>query len=279
VLGTAAAVAASLLGAATAQAAQVTIGQVGTPLGNCQTTYDFAQRTIGAGNSYVVPGFGTITGWTTAGMDAGDQMTMKVYRRLGESTLQVVGRDTRSISAGGSASNRFPTSIPVQPGDVLGLRAVNAGPCLITGATAADSVLQRTPSDLQTGESGVFVIDAPFRLNVAATFVYDNTATLASLVRDKKAGTATLTYSLPNPGDLTVAGSGARIAGAGEFASVPAGPATVVVRAGGKKRKKLKRKGKVKLAVNVTYTPTGGDPKTEPLTVNLKQKRKRKSRR
>ena len=45
-----------------------------------------------------------------------------------------------------------------------------------------------------------------------------------------------------------------------------------MVKATGKKRKKLNKTGKVKLSVAVTYTPTNGDPGTESVKVKLKKK-------
>ncbi len=51
--------------------------------------------------------------------------------------------------------------------------------------------------------------------------------------------------------------------------SVPAGPAQLLVKAIGKKKRKLNETGKVKLNVAVTYTPTGGDPSTKSVKVKL----------
>ena len=51
-----------------------------------------------------------------------------------------------------------------------------------------------------------------------------------------------------------------------------AGPAQLLIKATGKKKKKLTQKGKVKLNVAVTYAPTGGDPGTQSVKVKLKKK-------
>jgi len=43
----------------------------------------------------------------------------------------------------------------------------------------------------------------------------------------------------------------------------------------GKKRRKLNEKGKVKLNVALSYTPTGGSPQSQSLKVKLKKKHKK----
>ena len=54
--------------------------------------------------------------------------------------------------------------------------------------------------------------------------------------------------------------------------SVPAGAAQLLIKAKGKKKRKLNETGKVKLNVAITFTPTGGDPSEQSLKVRLKKK-------
>lgn len=51
-----------------------------------------------------------------------------------------------------------------------------------------------------------------------------------------------------------------------------AGGTQLLVRAIGKKKRKLNRTGKVKITVAITYTPDGGDPSTQSVKVKLKKK-------
>jgi hypothetical protein len=105
--------------------------------------------------------------------------------------------------------------------------------------------------------------------------VPSNAFTLGAVTRNKTKGTATLNVNVPNPGDLTASGNGAKVAGvAGAVTSkaVGAGNAQLLIKAKGKKKKKLNQKGKVKLNVAVTYTPTGGEPSTQSIKVKLKKK-------
>jgi hypothetical protein len=74
---------------------------------------------------------------------------------------------------------------------------------------------------------------------------------------------------------LTATGSGVSAASSGRAViskSVSAGSAQLLIKAAGKKKRKLNKAGKVKLTVVVTYTPTNGDPNTESVEVKLKKR-------
>lgn len=116
----------------------------------------------------------------------------------------------------------------------------------------------------------MFLDDDPnYRLNISAVINPTNSFSPGAITRDKKKGTATLAFSLPNPGDISGSGQGAQIASTGAVTSeaVPAGIATLVVKATGKKKRKLNQKGKIKLNISVTYTPTGGVASTQSVKV------------
>jgi hypothetical protein len=106
------------------------------------------------------------------------------------------------------------------------------------------------------------------------TACHSNSFTFAGVTRNKKKGTATLKVNVPNPGELTGSGNGVKAYSAGAVISksVGAGQAQLLIKAQGKKSKQLNQKGKVKLSVAVTYTPTGGDPSTQSVKVKLKKK-------
>ena len=107
-----------------------------------------------------------------------------------------------------------------------------------------------------------------------ATIEPTNTFALGAVTRNKKKGTATINLTLPNPGELTGSGKGAKVAsaaGAVISKSVGAGPAQLLVKPKGSKRKKLNKAGKVKLNVAITYTPTSGAAHTQSTGVKLKK--------
>jgi hypothetical protein len=248
--------------------ASVTLGQVGAPgLGACEG-FDLAQPTVASGNSYVLPGKGRITSWTTyGGPSPGTQLTMKIFRlTAAPATYQAVGHSgPQPVTAGGTAGNTFAANIPVKPGDVLGLNATSY--CLL--ASPGEQYLQYL-GDLTDGDSKPFTTGSGARLNIQAVFDPDNAFSVGGTKRNKKKGNATVTLDLPNPGTLAASGTGAKVAAAAK--SVPAGFAKLLVKAKGKKLRTLNDTGKVKLSLSVTYTPSGGDAATQSLKVKLKKK-------
>jgi hypothetical protein len=268
-------VALSLAASASPTAASVTIGQLGTP-STCIPGYDWVQPTVTSGNGYVVPPLPpatvlVITSWSnSANANAGQILSLKVFRKVEDpATYQVVGHDgPRSIAP--STVNTFQTNIPVQPGDVLGLHAGAGTPACIFEMLGDAGLYYQ--GDLSDGAKAAFVPDSDDRVNVTAVVSPSNTFSRGAITRNKKKGTATLTVNVPNPGELTGSGNGAKVASAGRAViskSVGAGPAQVLIRAKGKKRRKLNATGKVKVNVAFTYTPTGGDPSTQSAKLKL----------
>jgi hypothetical protein len=111
--------------------------------------------------------------------------------------------------------------------------------------------------------------------NAATQRSCSNSFTLGSITRNKKKGTATLTVELPNAGDLSASGRGVKVFTAPQALSsksVGAGQTQLLIKANGKKKRKLNETGKVKLNVAVTYTPTGGAPSSQSVKVKLKKR-------
>jgi hypothetical protein len=267
------AVAAVLALSAAPAGAVVTIGKAVDPgLVECDFGTDITQTIPSAGSSFVIPGAGTITSWTThAGPNAGHMISMKVFRKIAESLrYQVVGHaGPQTLTPGGTAGNTFPANVRVAPGDLLGLHTVtdNSG-CL--RPTPGPQIAYFQFGDLADGASEVFTLQNDIALNIQATFVPDNTFTRAKTKRNKNKGTATVTLNLPNPGVLTGSGGGAKVAGGAVMSkAVTAGRAKIVIRAKGKKKRTLNETGKVKVRPKITYTPTGGEPGTQKLKLKL----------
>jgi hypothetical protein len=278
----------SLVASAPPAAGSVTIGQLppSTPPAACSSERDTAQPTVTSGNPYVVPATGGITAWTVtswstfASADLGQSFTMKLFRQVAGMTYTVVGHDgPRDLIAG--ALNTFPSSVAAKPGDVLGL---NSGPgtsnaCNFT--VPMDTALTRS-GNLADGESGDFGTTTPFfRVNITAVVAPTNTFSFGDVTRNKKKGTATLTVDVPNPGELALSGRGvkAQRAGGGAVASktvTAAGTVKLLIKAKGKKKRKLNKTGKVKVYPKVTYTPTGGDPSKQSKRLKLKKRLKKR---
>ncbi len=106
----------------------------------------------------------------------------------------------------------------------------------------------------------------------AVTVKASNEFTLGSAKKNKKKGTAKLPVSVPGGGTLDLSGS--KVKGATQNPS-SAGTVDFTVKAKGKAKKKLKKKGKAKVSFSVTFSPNGGDPKTEDGSVKLVKKKHR----
>jgi len=81
---------------------------------------------------------------------------------------------------------------------------------------------------------------------------------LGKAKKHMRKGTARLTVKVPGPGKLALARTNG-VKGAKKRADAK-GRATLPVRPRGKAKQKLKAKGRATVEVEVTYTPTGGDP-------------------
>jgi hypothetical protein len=263
--------AAVLIANASPAAASVTIGQLAPETVSlaCRGSVDRVQPTVTSGNTYVVPGKGTIISWShNARAEAGQMLTMKIFHKFGQPALyRVIHHDgPRPLAAG--LINTFPTNIPVNPGEVLGLYTPGPANTACVFSAPEDSHLFRS-GNLADGEAGAFEFGAGSRVNVSAVFNPSNSFTLVGKVKlNKKKGTARLTADVPNPGSLTLSGKGLKRASAAVNAP---GTAKLLIRAKGKKKKKLNRTGTVKVKPIITYTPTGGDPSTQSRKLKLKK--------
>jgi hypothetical protein len=273
--------AAALAACAAPAPGAVTIGQVAplSPPNTCNGgTADLLQPTVTSGNSYVVPA-GPITSWTitswstSAGANGNQFFAMKAYRKVFDPAIFMAVGHEGPHQLAPDVLNTFSANLVVKPGDVLGL---SRGPANSNCAFSApgDTALQSAFTDLSDGQGAAFNPVPDSRVNISAVITPTNTFSFGDRSFNKKKGTETLAVNVPNPGVVALSGKGVKAASARSSATVPAAGATKLpIRATGKKRKTLDKKGKVKLAVNVTYTPTGGDPITQSTKATLKKKR------
>jgi hypothetical protein len=224
----------------------------------------------------VVPSTGGILNWTLiswshqAGAAANQQAKLKVWRQVSGLTYTVVAQDgPRMLTSG--VLNTFMASIPVKPGDILGITPVSGGVSCAFGPAGETYYLGS--GDAATGAQVTFTAHTGRRLNISATLEPTNTFSIGETRLNKKKGTATVRVNVPNPGDLMATGKGVKASGAAVTSkAVGAGEATLTIRAKGKKKRKLNDTGKVKLNAAITFTPTGGTPSTQSTKVKLKKK-------
>ena len=250
----------------------VTIGQLAPapPSPTCSgvgTGDDYLQTSVTGGTLYSARAAGTITSWSTNSSGAGATYVFKIFRRTSDpDAFQVIGKAVQHTLTAGL--NTVPTDLHVESGDLIGLHEEDAfNSC--TFPMAGDGVL-RAAGDLGEGETASFSTVPDVRLNLSAVLAPSNAFTITSIVRHRRNGTATVTADLSNPGLATLGGRGLKKRHA---TTAVKSQVTLKVATIGKSRRKLARKGRLKVPVVVTYYPTGGDPSVQTTPVKLVQRR------
>jgi hypothetical protein len=279
-------VAALAASAGSAQGA-VTIGSnlAGTPATNdpgcqvavpCTATNLALPSTSLAAGGLTSPVNGTVTSWRAGAISVTDL------------SLQIVTAVSGTTYTGGPASdpvtyNVSPpdvtpsnaTALRIRIGDQVGL--LNRNGNLIYAATPAGQVaawFQVPGGPLGNGQTrAADVLGNGKEALVQATIEPTNTIAFGALTRNKKKGTATVTLTLPNPGQLSYSGTGVNVIGPASVATP--GAVQLTVRATGKKAKKLKRKGKVSVSFGTTFTPNFGAASITPDALTLRKKLKK----
>ena len=275
-------VALAVLGAASQAAASVTIGRIAPgPSASCAgSSSDLLEPNVSGGTGYVVPALPpasalVISSWSHNAAPPpppGNQaaLTFDVFRKVSDpATYMVVAQDGPQQLQSGSL-NTFPVHIPVDPGDVIGLNSAASAYTACTFPAVGESYLVRNPSSLSVGATGDFLPGSSDRtLNVSAVVSPSNSFS-TGYPHYPRNGTATVGVILPNPGQVTVSGKGARAAGSKTKSIGAPGTVKFTIRAKGAKRAKLIRTGHVKVTQTITYTPTGGEVSTQPLKLRLR---------
>jgi streptogramin lyase len=98
----------------------------------------------------------------------------------------------------------------------------------------------------------------------------DNDFQFGKVKKNKKKGTATQTVIVPGPGAVQLARS-KKVKGDEESTAV-GGEVKLKVKPRGKADRRLEQDGKAKVGLEVTYTPSGGDPNTKGKKLKLVQR-------
>ena len=308
VLATAAAL---LVTPALAQAA-TTIGQVSPPgLGiTCNTgggSGELVQLLNATGNGYAVPaGGGVITNWSTAASGGVGTIRLRVYSADSNATSITPVAESDPVEFAPDPAGAHPTRIPVKGGEHIGF-AVSAtggtGCAFANNANADVVVVSRSIGPLNQAKP-IALPDAAAQstalLSIAAGVEADadgdgygdetqdrcpsqaathdacsNSFTIGATQRNKKQGTATVEVSVPGPGSLSLTGTNLASQGFDVGTAGP-GAAKLFVKATGKTKRKLAKKGKVTVEAEIAYTPVGGEGATQSVPVKLKRKSKKK---
>ena len=222
---------------------------------------------------------GTVTSWRAlANQVVG--VSLQVMRQLSGATFTGVATSAQATAVAVD-TGQLPTSLPIKAGDSIGLNNQNERVIYANTTGASVAVWFMAPNGpLADGSTRPADMTANNEeVTVQATVEPTNTFTTAAApVLNKKQGTATLTLNLPNAGNLDFSGTGANVAETAASKTVTAaGPIKFLIRATGKKLKKLKKKGKVTVNAVFTFTPNGGAASTQTIPVLLKKKLKKRS--
>jgi hypothetical protein len=145
-----------------------------------------------------------------------------------------------------------------------------AGADTITAAYSGDAIYAAS-----SGTASLTVLAPPSSSAPLASFAPpsakpSNSFALSRPKLNKRRGTATLTATVPGPGKLLLEGKG--IKKLGKYVR-RAGKVTLTVKTDPRTKRTLERTGKATVTAKVTYTPTGGDPKTTSTRFTLRRDR------
>jgi virginiamycin B lyase len=178
-----------------------------------------------------------------------------------------------SLSAGGGAIAFAPSCalFPIgtaRSGCQFSVSAVAAGTATVTAAYAGDE-LHGSGSGSTSFAVQPALPTAPTTAPPAAAVKPSNLFALSKPRLLAKQGTATITALVIGAGKLTLSGKGLT-----PLSKPVAGPGAteLSVKPTPKAAKQLRKAGTLKLAAKVTFTPTGGDPSTKPVSVSLRFK-------
>jgi hypothetical protein len=191
-----------------------------------------------------INGDGNLIGWHRGVPNAAGQKDVFVYNRATASFLNLPGLN--------NAVDDDTFCVLDAAGDYIGFQRENAGFKLYERSSGTILPLPNKPFDQLS------TFSAP--LEAASAAPPSNEFTIGKPKRNKHKGTAKLPVTVPGPGTLLLAGSNLKqvtkeVGAAGEV--------RLRVKPKGKTKHRLSDKGKAKVDPEVTFTPTGGDPKTQ----------------
>lgn len=279
-------VATALAGASSAHAA-VTIGSNlvanPDPAGNfgcnavdCTITNVILPTTNQAAGGLTSPVNGMVTSWSfESGSASANPIRLRVLRVSGGTVFPAATGAGTSASVPDALGVVGPnaTSLRIRIGDSIGL---DLNSSLVEANTPGGRQATWSMPPLVDGGSTRMSTSTFTNVEVLvqATVEPTNTVTFGAVTRNKKKGTATVTASVPNPGQLSYSGTGVNVTGPASVATP--GDVQLLVRATGKKRKKLNKKGKVSVSFGTTFTPNFGSAGITPNSLTLRKKLKKK---
>jgi hypothetical protein len=168
----------SLLATASTADAATELGEIGSSTVICDGPASYVQSVSTAPGYEVPAGGGVITSWSTLAGVGGAQVRVAVMRPtvVPNQFLTVDASAPEKLNAG--SLNSFPTSLPTQAGDLLGLLIVSGGHnCVLTNAgTLEDTGFREVGTVFEPGTTGTFSEPSQpnRRLNLSVVLESDN---------------------------------------------------------------------------------------------------------
>jgi len=211
---------------------------------------------------------GTVTSWDYRSAGPGNPISLRVLHPNGGLSFTATGT-TPPVPVLGGIRGEFAADLPIQIGDSVGVNA--AGAQIFAGGVAGASQISWTLPPLGEGEARIGTTSAGVETLIRVIVQPANTVRFASIVRNRKKGTARVLVTVPNAGTLTYSGPGVTATGPPSL-DAP-GEVRLLVKARGKKRRRLKAKGVAHVIPEVTFQPVLGDVRKTPIKVKLARKR------
>lgn len=247
-------------------------------LPNCTVVLGDLSPDAQASDGVTSPINGTVTTWRLGVGNESGPTAFRVVHRLPDGSY-TGGGTSAVVTPTLNMDNVFPTNLPIQRGDLIGIDC-----CAVPGVTyfTADHSGQRIffePGFLGDGATGAMPSGTDnFELLLNADIEPTSAFTL-SKVRRKKGGAISVTAQVPNPGTLVAGDPHDYALGAPgnkalllkpDVADVSPGSVTVTTRPTQRARDILARRGRLRVHAKVLFTPKGGLPSGQTRTVKLK---------
>jgi hypothetical protein len=222
---------------------------------------------------------GTVVRWRLKGAGfVGGPFKLRVLRPVGGGAYAGIATSAAERPMG-TGTQVFPTDLPIQAGDLIGLDDTDFntpdrfGIALVPGA--AGLLWAPHLADGKTAVSNGGITDEEWGFNADVAAPPPNDFSFGKLKRNKRNGTATLAVAVPGAGTLALTGDDVKQQPPKDTGLTAPGVVKLKVKAVGNGLFKLRHTGKAKVKVTVTYTPVGdlAAPNTESTRVKLVERK------
>jgi len=213
------------------------------------------------------PTSGTVLSFGVRSASA-DTLTFRLGSTSGVQATAGSGAGTGpTVHLAGPGAFSFPANLPISAGDLVGFDSSSSrayGDCFVPGAFfnsySPPLVDGAAPQSTAGGGSGAC------ELLVNAVVEPSSSFTFGAVKLNKALGSAKLSVAFPGPGSAVLSGPKVKRF---QTSDAFAGTLKLPVKPTKRTKKKLLRTGKQKVAVTVTFSPTGGTPSSQSAKIKL----------